>query len=87
MLRKKLLQVFLETSTYNSTQIDFINRIVDYLTVNGVMDVGALYQAPFTDIHEDSVDGFFEDAQVVNILDTLEAINGNSVFDGEVSFG
>jgi len=78
---------FLEASAYNSTQIDFINRIIDYLTVNGVMDVGALYQAPFTDIHEDSVDGFFEDAQVVNILDTLEIITANSFFDGDVSFG
>jgi len=77
---------FLETSTYNSTQIDFINRIIDYLTVNGMMDVGALYQAPFTDIHEDSIDGFFEDAQVVNIIETLDAINANSYFDG-VNFG
>jgi hypothetical protein len=62
-------------------------RIINYLTVNGVMDVGALYQAPFTDIHEDSVDGFFEDAQVVNILGALEAINANSCFDGKVGFG
>ncbi|NOQ81476.1 MAG: restriction endonuclease subunit R, partial [Methylophaga sp.] len=84
---KEAFAGFLETSSYNSRQIDFINRIIDYLTVNGVMDVGALYQAPFTDIHEDSVDGFFEDAQVVSILDTLEAINGNSYFDNRVNLG
>ncbi len=84
---KEAFAGFLEASTYNSTQIDFIKRIIDYLTVNGVMDVGALYQAPFTDIHEDSVDGFFEDAQVVNILDTLETINANSYFDSRVNLG
>jgi len=84
---KEAFAGFLESNTYNSTQIDFINRIIDYLTVNGVMDVGALYQAPFTDIHEDSVDGFFADNQVVNIIETLEAINDNSVFDGGVNFG
>jgi len=84
---KEAFAGFLGSSAYNSTQIDFINRIIDYLTVNGVMDVGALYRAPFTDIHEASVDGFFKEAQVVSILDTLEVINGNSYFDDGVNFG
>jgi len=37
--------------------------------------------------NQDSVDGFFEEAQVVNIIGTLEAINANSYFDGKASFG
>lgn len=71
---------------YNATQIYFINRIIDYLTVNGIMEAGALFNAQFTDIHDDSVYGFFVEAQVTNIVNKLEAININSSIDSAVNF-
>lgn len=49
--------------------------------------MAALYKAPFTDIHEDSVNGFFEKGQVISLFNKLEAINSNSVIDSVVNFG
>jgi type I restriction enzyme R subunit len=42
---------FLHNSTYSAAQIRFIDQVVSYLTQNGSMDPGLLYEPPFTDLH------------------------------------
>ncbi|MBW4427836.1 MAG: hypothetical protein KME50_26195 [Nostoc desertorum CM1-VF14] len=50
---------YLEGSSFNATQIRFVETIIDYLTQNGVMDAGLLYKPPLTDLHYEGLDGVF----------------------------
>lgn len=38
---------------------EVVETIIDYLTQNGVMNPGLLYEPPFTDIHDAGLDGMF----------------------------
>ena len=65
---------FLHNTTYSAAQIRFIDRVVSYLTRNGTMDPGLLYEPPFTDIHNEGLDGVFGDAGATKIIHLLEEI-------------
>lgn len=62
----------LASTTMSARQIDFVERIVDYLTASGRMDPGALYEPPFTDSAPNGVSDMFGDAVVAQIVDTIE---------------
>jgi type I restriction enzyme R subunit len=68
----------LEDSRYNANQIRFINRIVDYLTQNGVMDPGRLYEQPFTEYSPLGLDGLFPELAAADIVSILVTINRNA---------
>nr|WP_232279022.1 type I restriction-modification enzyme R subunit C-terminal domain-containing protein [Geotalea uraniireducens] len=65
---------FLHGTTYSATQIRFIDQIIAYLTQNGTMDPGLLYEPPFTDIHDEGLDGVFGDEGATKIIHLLEEI-------------
>ena len=65
---------FLHNSTYSATQIRFIEQIISYLTQNGAMDPGLLYEPPFTDLHSEGLDGVFGDEGATRIIHLLEEI-------------
>jgi len=48
--------------------------VVSYLTQNGTMDPGLLYEPPFTDIHNEGLDGVFGDAGATKIIHLLQDI-------------
>ena len=66
---------FLDEGTHTADQIRFVAFIIDHLTANGVMPPEMLYEQPFTDIHDQGLDGLFTNAQVDNLLDILSAVN------------
>lgn len=70
---------FLHGTTYSATQIRFIEQVISYLTQNGVMDPGLLYEPPFTDIHDEGLDGVFGDDGATRIIHLLEEINLRAV--------
>lgn len=77
---KQAFSRYLEGSTFNANQIRFVEYIVDHLTQNGVMDIGLLYQQPFTDLHYEGLDGVFatDDAdQIVSIVRSFNETVGN----------
>lgn len=76
---KKAFADFLDEAKYNSRQIDFINEIINFLTINGVMESGLLFQPPFTDMHEDSAYGYYADSQVLQLVATIDSINSNII--------
>ena len=53
-------------------QIDFVERIVEYLTESGKMDPAFLYQPPFTDAAPNGIADVFDGAQIERIMDTLD---------------
>ncbi|RQW83207.1 MAG: hypothetical protein EHM79_16765, partial [Geobacter sp.] len=66
---------FLDGTTYSATQIRFIDQVISYLTQNGIMDPGLLYEPPFTDIHDEGLDGVFGDAGAIKIVKLIDDIN------------
>lgn len=48
---------FLSGKSFSGNQIEFVNQIIDHLTEQGVVNVAALYESPYTDIHPKGPDG------------------------------
>jgi type I restriction enzyme R subunit len=71
---KGLFNEFLASTTYNANQIEFINLIINQLVDHGIVDVGLLYESPFTDISPTGPDALFTAEQVNRIIQLLEKI-------------
>jgi hypothetical protein len=50
------------------------DEIINHLTERGVMDPKLLYEAPFTDFDRNGVEGVFEKADVVRLVEILRGI-------------
>jgi type I restriction enzyme, R subunit len=71
----ELFGEFLHNTTYSASQIRFMDQIIGYLTKNGAMDPGLLYEPPFTDLHTNGVDGLFGDPGATKIIRLLEELS------------
>ncbi|MBE9051196.1 DEAD/DEAH box helicase family protein [Nostocales cyanobacterium LEGE 11386] len=72
---KQAFAGYLSGSTFNATQIRFVDTIIDYLTQNGVMDAGLLYEPPFTELHYEGLDGVFEPDDADQIISIVRSFN------------
>mgnify|MGYP000049974683 CR=1 FL=1 len=72
---KQAFAQYLEGGNFSANQIRFVETIIDYLTQNGVMDPGLLYEPPFTDLHHQGLDGVFEDDDADQIVALLHSFN------------
>jgi type I restriction enzyme R subunit len=75
--REAAMQAFselLQGSTATPDQIEFIGMVVDELTQTGVMDPRRLFQAPFTDFHDQGAMGVFPPTKARLIVRVLEEI-------------
>jgi type I restriction enzyme R subunit len=70
---------FVVGTTATASQLEFIDLIVQYLTENGVMDVGRLYESPFTDISQQGPEALFQPARVTEMVRVLEEIRERAV--------
>jgi type I restriction enzyme R subunit len=61
-------------SKYSTTQIRFLELIVEQLTANGVMEAARLYESPFTDHAPLGPDSVFTDQQVESIIRVLDSV-------------
>ncbi|MDE5067831.1 MAG: heavy metal transporter, partial [Trichodesmium sp. St2_bin6] len=77
---KELFSKYLNTK-FNTSQIRFVENIIDYLTQNGVMSPELLYEPPFTDLHTEGLDGIFADKEADNIIEILTEINESVDYD------
>lgn len=59
----------------SANQIRFIENIIDFLTQNGIMDPGLLYEPPFTDLHQVGLDGVFSDEDADAIVSIVQSFN------------
>ncbi len=75
---KRAFSEYLDGQTFNANQIRFVNLVIEYLTRNGVMDAGKLYESPFTDFSTEGVDGLFQDRETNKIISILEMIRENA---------
>ncbi|HEY9653298.1 MAG TPA: DEAD/DEAH box helicase family protein, partial [Coleofasciculaceae cyanobacterium] len=72
---KQAFATYLEGSNFSANQIHFVETIIDYLTQNGVMDPGLLYESPFTDSHPEGLDGVFTDDDADQIISLVRSFN------------
>ncbi|NEO75939.1 DEAD/DEAH box helicase family protein [Moorena sp. SIO4G3] len=72
---KEAFSKYLQVTNFSANQIRFVETIIDYLTQNGVMDPGLLYEAPFTDLHYEGLDGVFNEDDADLIITTVRSFN------------
>jgi type I restriction enzyme R subunit len=61
--------------TRKCNQIEFVDRIVNYLTAHGTMDAAILYESPFTDITPQGPEGLFSSTQIDELFSILEEVS------------
>jgi type I restriction enzyme R subunit len=65
---------FLARQSVTSSQIEFLNMIIDHLTERGSMDPRLLYESPFTDIDPLGVEGVFSSNDTVRVVEILDEV-------------
>ncbi|TCT10283.1 DEAD/DEAH box helicase family protein [Paralcaligenes ureilyticus] len=76
---RQALNGFIAGLAVNANQIEFIDLVVQYLTENGVMEPGRLYESPFTDINPQGPEGVFPSAKVGQLVQALAEIRQMAV--------
>ena len=80
--REAAMQAFsdlLKGSTATPDQIEFIELVVQELTLNGVMEADRLFQSPFTDINSQGPVGIFPAARELTLVAVLNEIRHRAV--------
>jgi type I restriction enzyme R subunit len=75
---KEAFSDFLSTGNFSGDQIRFIESIIDHLTQNGILKPDVLYDAPFTDLHDQGLEGLFDKDKVRSILSVVQKIADNA---------
>ena len=75
---KEAFGKILAGQTLNSQQIRFIDMIINYFSVKGVIQPDNLFEPPFTDIHESSVIAIFPELST-QFIQLIEEINATAV--------
>jgi len=73
---------FIQAGNLRADQMTFMNNIIDYLTKNGMIEKKMLFEAPFTNIHDQGLLGVFDDADatmVINLIDRVSLSNLHEV--------
>lgn len=65
--------------TFNASQIEFVNLIVDHLTEHGVMEASRLYESPFTDVTPHGPDALFNSNQLDQLIRSLDAVRASAI--------
>ncbi|MCG9686321.1 restriction endonuclease subunit R, partial [Vibrio tubiashii] len=76
---KEAFSSFLDDKAYNAEQIQFVDQVIDYLVNNGILDMSQLFEPPFTDNHDESAYGFFDEGTVVELFGVIRKVNANAV--------
>jgi len=76
---KHALVSFISGKTLNANQIEFVNLMIDHLTEHGAMKPELLYESPFTDLNPPGPEGFFNSAQVDELVSLLGEIQARAV--------
>jgi len=65
---------FLEGRRLSGNQLQFLDLVIDHLTARGVMDPKLLYESPFTNFDSMGVEGVFEHADVLRLIQVLRDV-------------
>ncbi|MBS9767989.1 MAG: DEAD/DEAH box helicase family protein [Flavobacteriaceae bacterium] len=69
---------FIQENNLDSTQITFVNLLIDYFTQNGTLDKSLLVKSPpFNDTHDNGILGVFDENLVAKVVSIVDGINCN----------
>lgn len=67
---------FIQAGSLTSSQMVFVQKIIDYFTVNGVLEKKMLTHPPFTDQSDSGIFGIFEEeAKMVQLIRLVDDLN------------
>lgn len=69
---------FLQAGNLRADQMTFIQNIISYLTKNGTIEPGMLFEPPFTDMNDQGLLGVFEDGEAHKLISIISKINENA---------
>jgi type I restriction enzyme, R subunit len=72
------LSGFIDGKTLSADQHEFVAMIVEQLTMNGTMDLGLLYEPPFTTLAPGGPEALFADAEVDDLIAAIRAVDNNA---------
>lgn len=72
---KEAFGEILSGQTLNSQQIRFMDTIINFLTVKGVIEPAMLFESPFSDINTSGIMGVFDDTTSRKIISLITSIN------------
>jgi type I restriction enzyme, R subunit len=72
------LSGFIDGKTLTADQHEFVAIIVEQLTINGTMDLGLLYEPPFTTLAPGGPEALFADAEVDDLITAIRAVDTNA---------
>ena len=76
---QKHFATFINTANLNVNQITFIQKIIDFLNKNGVLEKTMLTQPPFNDLDDSGVFGIFPDEEkLVAVIQLIDDVNKNA---------
>ena len=66
---------YLVGTQYNYNQILFVKMIIEQLTKQGKLEAERLYEAPFTQIHYEGIEGLFSENDIEHIFNKIDSFN------------
>jgi len=76
---------FIQAGSLRADQITFINTIITSLTKNGILDKKVLFEAPFTNIHDQGLLGVFDEATATKVVRLIDKVNGNALLESKMT--
>lgn len=73
-----LFSSFIQNGKLTGDQMTFVQTIVNYLSVNGVIETKVLFESPFTDISDRGL-GIFDDDKIAEIVNIVDRVNLNAM--------
>jgi type I restriction enzyme R subunit len=73
------LDRFQRGTNVNASQLHFLNMLTDVLAKNGIVDVGQLYEAPFTALASGGPEDLFPEAEVDAIVTVLRDVRSTAI--------
>lgn len=72
---KQIFGEILNKQTLNSQQIRFIDEIINYFAITGIIEPKMLFEAPFTDIDSSGIAGIFDLSTTSKIIELITQTN------------
>jgi type I restriction enzyme R subunit len=68
----------LSGQTLNAQQIRFMDTIINFFTVKGVIEPAMLFEPPFTDINTSGIMGVFDEITSAKIISLIKNVNNTA---------
>jgi len=76
---KEAMAGFMNGRQLNANQIEFVNLVVNHLTVHGVIEPAMLYQSPFTDLAAHGPEALFAAPEMDELMAAIDQVRRTAV--------